>query len=204
MKNMDDTIYKALRTPRACATAVGYNSMLIVVGGVIKSNNQWVAISTTELLDTNDGYWCTCGELPSPHTQMKAATVNDKLYLLGGFDKDRIASPQMFVASLDALSNYQLNWQSVPNTPWCLSAPAVFNGSLLTVGGFYTSDLCSFNPSTGKWQQVQRKIPEERAFPAAVSVGVGDILVIGGVNNSSMLTTTVWIRRVLKNFSFKC
>ena len=63
--------------------------------------------------------------LPSPHVQMKAAIMNDKLYLLGGVDEDQKPSPQVFVASLDTLSTHQLNWQSAPNTPWCHSAPVV-------------------------------------------------------------------------------
>ena len=84
---------------------------------------KWARISTTELLDTTNGCWYTCNNLPSSHQQMKAAVMNDKL------------SPQMFVASLDTLLTHQLNWQSAPNTPWCRSAPvSLHNKFLLTVG----------------------------------------------------------------------
>ena len=106
--------YSEMPTARACATAVGYHSMLIVIGGVIMVEGEWTVVSTTELLDTTNGCWYTCNNLPSPHKQMKAAIMYDKLYLLGGVDKDRKPCPQVFVASLDTLSTHQLNWQSAP------------------------------------------------------------------------------------------
>ena len=187
--------YSEMPTARCAATAVGYHSMLIVVGGVIKVEGKWTVLSTTELLDTNNGCWYTCNNLPSPCQQIKAAIMNDELYLLGEFNKDRKPSPQVFVASLDTLSTHQLNWQSAPNTPWCHSAPVVlYNKFLLTVGGFQqsnTSEVHIFNPSTGQWKHLTN-IPAVRSAPAVV--GVADsILVIGGVTNENKYSNTMWI-----------
>ena len=180
---------------RACATAVGYHSMLIVVGGVIEVEGKRTRLSTTELLDTTNGCWYTCNNLPSPHQQMKAAIMNDKLYLLGGFDKDLKPSPQVFVASLDTLSTHQLNWQSAPNTPWCLSAPVVlYNKLLLTVGGLQqsnTSEVYIFNTSTGQWKHLTN-IPAVRSRPAVVGVA-DNILVIGGLAKDNKYSKTMWI-----------
>ena len=111
---------------------------------------------------------------------MKAAIMNDKLYLLGGYasnNNDFKPSPQVFVASLDTLSTYQLNWQSAPNTPWCCSVPVVlYNKFLLIVGGRKSSDftsqtgkVCALNPSTGQWTHLTN-IPAARSFPAAVNM----------------------------------
>ena len=187
--------YSEMPTARSRATAVGYHSMLIVIGGVIEVEGKWTRSSTTELLDTTNGCWYTCNNLPSPHKQMKAAIMNDKLYLLGGFDKDRKPSPQVFVASLDIRSTHQLNWQSAPNTPWCASAPVVlYNKFLLTVGGRQqsnTSEVCIFNPSTGQWKHLTN-IPAARAVLAVVGVA-DDILVIGGVTNENKFSNTIWI-----------
>ena len=179
--------YSEMPTARCGATAVGYHSMLIVVGGIILVEGKWTVLSTTELLDTTNGCWYTCNNLPSPHQQMKVAIMNDKLYLLGGGDNDFKPSPQVFVASLDTLSTHQLNWQSAPNTPWCLSAPIVlYNKFLLTVGGQQqsrTSEVHIFNPSTGQWKHLTN-IPAARSAPAVV--GLADsILVIGGVTNEN-------------------
>ena len=117
--------YSEMPTARYSATAVGYHSMLIVVGGASKVAGKWTTASTTELLDTTNGCWYTCNNLPSPHQQMKAAIMNNKLYLLGGANKDIQLSSQVFVASLNTLSTHQLNWQSIPNTPSLTSAPVV-------------------------------------------------------------------------------
>ena len=139
--------YSEMLTARSYAIAVGYHSMLIVVGGGIMVEGKWTRLSTTELLDTTNGCWYTCNNLPSPHQQMKAAIMN--AYLLGGFDEDLKPSPQMFVASLDTLSTHQLNWQSAPNTLWCRSTPVALNNKfLLTVGGGIKVLLLRFAFST--------------------------------------------------------
>ena len=192
--------YSEMPTARSCATAVGYHSMLIVVGGRIMVRGKWTRVSTTELLDTINGYWYTCNNLPSPHQKMKAAIMNDKLYLLGGNDKDRNPSPQVFVASLDTLSTYQLNWQSAPNTPLCFSTPVVlYNKFLLIVGGrepsdstSQTSQVFALNPSTGQWRHVTN-IPAARSFPAVVSMD-DKMIVLGGMTKENReYSNTVWI-----------
>ena len=190
--------YSEMLTARSRATAIGYHSMLIVVGGRSKVEGKWTTASTTELLDTTNGCWYTCNNLPSPHQQMQAAIMNDKLYLLGGYtsyNNDLKPSLQVFVASLDTLSTHQLNWQSAPNTPWCASAPLVlYNKFLLTVGGFQqsrASEVCIFNPSTVHWKHLTI-IPAARTAPAVV--GVADsILVIGGVTIENIYSNTIWI-----------
>ena len=128
------------------------------------------------------------------HHQLKAAIMNDKLYLLGGVDESNKTSSQVFVASLDTLSTHQLNWQSAPNTPWYGSAPVVLYNKLLTVGGIQeirTSEVCIFNPSTGQWKHLTN-IPAAISAPAVVGVA-DNILVFGGVLNKEEYSNTVWI-----------
>ena len=192
--------YSEMPTARHAPTAVGYNYMLIVVGGGIKVEGKWIRVSTTELLDTTNGCWYTCNNLPSPHQQLKAVIMNNILYLLGGVDKDVKPSPQVFVASLDNLSTHQLNWQSVPDTPWHLSAPVVlYNKFLLAVGGRQPSDFTSqtyevhaLNPPTGQWKYLAN-IPAARHFPAAVSMGDRIIIIGGMTNKNTEYSKTVWI-----------
>ena len=188
--------YSEMPTAKCYATAVGYHSMLIVVGGGNIVEGGWTRVSTTELLDSTNGCWYTCNDLPSPHQQMKAVIMNNKLYLLGGADKDLKSSPQVFFASLDNLSTHQLNWQSAPNTPWFMSAPVVlYNKLLLTVGGRQqsrrTSEVNVFNSSTGQWKHLTN-IPAARSAPAVVGVA-DNIIVIGGVTTDYKYSNTVWI-----------
>ena len=187
--------YSEMPTARYCATAVGYHSMLIVVGGGTKLEGEWTRVSTTELLDTTNGCWYTCNNLPLPHQQLNVAIMNDKVYLLGGFDKDVEPSPQAFIASLNTFSTHQLNWQLAPNTPLCGSAPVVlYNKFLLTVGGCqqnFTTEVHALNPSTGQWKHLTT-IPAARTYPAAVGVA-DNIIVIGGITDNGVYSNTVCI-----------
>ena len=187
--------YSEMPTARCYATAVGYHSMLIVVGGGIIVKDEWTRLSTTELLDTTNGCWYTCNNLPSPHQQMKAVIMNDKLYLFGGVDANFKLTPQMFVASLDNLSTHQLNWQSAPDTPWCMSAPVVlYNKFLLTVGGRQlsrTSEVNVFNSSTGQWKHLTN-IPVATSGLAVVGV-VDNIIAIGGRTSDGKYSKKIWI-----------
>ena len=167
---------------------------------MVKVEGKWARLSTTELLDTTNGCWYTCNNLPSPHQQMTAAIMNDKLYLLGGANKDFQLSPQVFVASLDTLSTHQLNWQSTPNTPSLTSTPVVlYNKFLLTVGGrksleltSQTSEVYVLNPSTGQWKYLTN-IPAARSFPAAVNMD-DKMIVIGGMTSKNKeYSNRVWI-----------
>ena len=191
--------YSEMPIARCSATAVGYHSMLIVVGGQIKVEGKWTTVSTTELLDTTNGCWYTCNNLPSPHQQIKAVIMKDKIYLLGGSDKDLELSSQVFVASLVTLSTHQLNWQSAPDSPWSLSSPVVYRQFLLAVGGRRPSDNTSrtcevhaLNPSTDHWKYLT-DIPAARSFPAVLSVD-DKLIVIGGATNDNILfSDSVWI-----------
>ena len=182
--------YSEMPTARHSATAVGYHSMLIVIGGMNKVEGKFTVVSTIELLDTTNGCWYTCNNLPSPHLQMKAVIMNDKLYLLGGVDKDFKLSLLVFVCSLDTLLTYQLNWQLTPDTPWGSSSPVVYRKFLLAVGGRQPSDINSqtpevhaLNPTTGQWKYLTN-IVAERSFPAAVSIN-DKVMVIGGARNKN-------------------
>ena len=127
--------------------------------------------------------------------------VDDILYLLGGINKDGIASPAVFCAPLDTLSNHQLKWNTQQDTPRCWSAPVSVNGTqLLIVGGSkmiggkftHTSDIHKFNKVIQSWEAIGH-IPSARSSSAAVSTADNRIIVIGGYNDKRENTKTVWI-----------
>ena len=193
-------VHSEMPTASCNATAVGYHSMLIVVGGTAVTDSGLSILSTAELFDPKIESWYKCNNLPSPSRQLKSAILNNILYLLVGSDENGVASPRVYSASLDTLSTHQLNWQSAPNTPWCYSAPVVLHNSLLSIGGRASSDrtsqtskVCAFNPSTGQWKHLTN-IPMERSVLAAV--GVGDkIIVMGGGTKTKEYSNTVLIGR---------
>ncbi|XP_065919298.1 uncharacterized protein [Dysidea avara] len=179
--------YSEMPTARAGAAAVGYKSMIIVAGGEVLVKDNFTVLATTELLDTTNGCWYTCDDLPVAHLQLKSKIINNTLYLLGGINGDAIPSSQVFTASLDNLSSRQVKWQSLPDTPWCCSTPVVlYNNFLLTVGGRQPSDVtsktnevCAFNPSTGLWKELAN-IPTARTFPGIANVADDTLIMMGG------------------------
>ena len=191
--------YSEMPTARCNATAVGYHSKLIVVGGTLKIEGEVTVLPTTELLDTINGCWYACNNLPLPHYQLKVAIMNNVLYLLGGFVQRGKQSPKVYTASLDTLSTHQLNWQSAPSTPYCLSSPVVlYSSCLLTIGGVQESDInnisrevCIFNPSTCQWK-ILTTIPTTRTGPAVVAVD-DKLLVISGLVSRNTISKVVWI-----------
>ena len=189
--------YNEMPTAKCQVTAVGYQSKLIVIGGVNDFETMNL-VSTVEVLDSTNGSWHVCNNLPSPYCQMKAAVFDDKLYLLGGYD-DISSSSQVFTSSLNAISNYELNWQPLPNAPWHYSSAAVLHSKfLLAIGGrkpsnntSQTHEVCIFNPSTGLWKSIT-KLPGERSLPAVVGMD-NKIIVIGGTNANRKYSKSVWV-----------
>ena len=67
--------YSRMPTALTSLSAVGYQSMS---GGTIKVKGKQVRLATTELLDTTNGCWHTCDDLPVPRNP---TVVCNTLYL---------------------------------------------------------------------------------------------------------------------------
>jgi len=190
--------YSKMITSRCLATAVGHQKNLLVAGGKDSSYNP---LASTEVFDSITGQWYVTGDLPSPHCSLQAAIADNTVYMLGGASNlGSRSSPKVLTASLDMLSNKQLNWDSRLSTPWNRSTPVSINGKrLLIFGGrkrigdryARTSDIYLFNKVNQSWQAVEQ-IPLPRDAPAVVYMA-DTFIVIGGVAEDGQFTNTVWI-----------
>jgi len=185
--------YTRMITPRCDATAAGYQGTLIVVGG---RDDQWRILASTELYDNAANQWYTAGNIPSPHYFLHSVIVDNTLYLLGGADKDGI-SAAVFIATLDTLSSKQLKWSSIPDTPWgCIAPVSIENKFLIIIGGLNgivsTREIYMLNKVNHSWEVIGL-LPSARSRLAAVSVVDNKIIVIGGWNDNTRSTNTVWI-----------
>ena len=190
--------YTKMITARLYATATGHQGMLIITGG---RDDKGKSLSSTELFDSSNGQWYMSNDLPQPHNSLKSVIVDNILYLLGGLNKDGYASPAVFTAPLDTLSRHQLNWNTLQDTPWCVSAPvSVYGTHLLIVGGYKkigdectdTSDVYKLNKVSHSWEAIGH-IPSARSRSAAVSTADNRVIIIGGMNDKVEFTNTVWI-----------
>ena len=184
--------YTKMITARSETTAAGHQGMLILTGGV---DDKYKTLSSTELFDSNNHQWYKCSDLPQPLYWLHSVIIDNILYLLGGY-KGGIGSPAVFTAPMDTLSTHQLEWNTHQDTPWCNSAPVSVNGThLLIVGGYEgkaISDIHKLNKVSHSWEAIGH-IPSARERPAAVSTGDNKVIVIGGRNDKSEVTNTVWI-----------
>ena len=191
--------YTKMITARSYATATGHQGMLIITGGV---GDKGEILSSTELFDSSNGQWYMSDDLPQPHYWLKSVIVYNTytLYLLGGENIYGEYSPAVFTARLDTLSRHQLKWNTLQDTPWCVSAPvSVYGTHLLIVGGWkkigdkytHTSDVYKLNKVSHSWE-ASGHIPSARGSSAAVSTADNRVIVIGGVNDKEEFPKTVW------------
>ena len=195
---------------RSHATAAGHQEILIVTGGKGEGNPE-VILSSTELLHSKDGQLVgsldLCSDLPSCRFSLKSVIVGNTLYVLGGFHGGG-ASNTVYTASLNTVIAQGLRWnKSSDKTPFCACTPVSVNGThLLIVGGnngefstfkktIYTSNIYKPIDKKGindRWEIIGH-IKSARSNSAAVCTADNRVIVIGGKDDNSRITNTVWI-----------
>ena len=189
--------YTKMITARSLSTATGHQGMLIITGG---RDDRYKILSSTELFDSSNGQWYTCGDLPQAQYRLQSVIVDNVVYLLGGVDKN-----VSYSASLDTLSKHELNWNIHQDTPLCNSAPvSVHDTYLLMVGGskmtglahIRYSNIYNLNKVSHSWEAIGH-IPSARNLSAAVNTVDNQVIVIGGLNDKNEVTNTVWIATVV-------
>ena len=188
--------YSQMPTVRWYASAVSHQSMMIVMGG--RDENKHM-LNTTELLDSTTGQWVKCNDFPQSLARLQLVIVGDLLYTLGGEKDDDKYSKAVYTAPLHALSNHQLEWQQLADTPWEASvAVSVHNKYLLAVGGNGVHDtVCILKREKGSmitstsWESIGT-LPKVHRFTSAVSLG-DQIIVIGGRNEEFNKHNTVTV-----------
>ena len=191
--------YAKMPTARYATTAIGYQSQLIVMGGCsdFKHPN-----SIVEVLNSADGHWFTCNNLPHPLSCVKTVMIGNVLYVLGGssesvssrekFSQDGY-SKRVYATSLHTLPDHHLNWQRLIDTPWYGSSIANLDNHVLAVGGVqaHHDTLCVLRIKTGSlitstsWEPIG-SLPVSNLFNSAV-IGIGNQIIVfgGGIYNKS-------------------
>ena len=188
--------YSQMPTARRNATVVSHQSMMIVMGGYYDNHT----LSTTELLHNTTGQWVKCNDLPQPLACLQSVIAGDMLYTLGGVKADITLSKAVYAAPLHALSNNQLEWQQLADTPLEASAAVSVNIKyLLAVGGDGVHDtVCVLKSekagsmiTSTSWESIGT-LPQVHLATSAVSLG-NQIIVIGGYDEKSDKHNTVTI-----------
>ena len=189
--------YSQMPTTRWCASAVSHQSMMIVMGGMDANKH---ILGTTELLDSTNGQWFKCNDLPQPLFWLQSVIVGGLLYTLGGVHDNVDDSKAAYAAPLHALSNHQLQWQQLADAPWDDPAAVSMNNKyLLAVGGeaehgtvyVLKIDKAGSMITSTSWESIGT-LPKVHVGTSAVSLG-NQIIVIGGMDEEGQKHKTVTI-----------
>ena len=202
--------FPPMPTKRYGACALCTNKALIVAGGEGLSSK----VATTEVLNTVTLQWSTAVDLPQPMFGGSLVQVSDdRLYMLGTFDKDNSPIKLVYTCSLNALlqlcnpqsfgvhparslSPSQV-WRSVTDIPAIDSSYVSLLGRLLAIGGKDSDNkpitaIYMYDPSTNSWEVISNMAIPRRNFYAAV-LPDNQLIVVGGCIGDYTITDSVEI-----------
>ena len=203
--------FPPMPSKRSNTAAICTGTSLIVAGGQGKGAPVMV---TVEVMNTWTNQWSTAAPLPEPMWAASTAMCGDRVYVLGGWDKNRSA----FMCSLSSLlhscskskpstltrrrfkSQHSTRddgavWKRLANLPVTWFACVSFNGRLLVIGGLDTDNkpittVHIYRPSTNSWEVVSHMMVARRQCFAAV-LPDDQLMVVGGITDTGDSTDTV-------------
>ena len=213
--------FPELPTPRSACSAVGYNSWLIIVGGVSSNfydQHQDIDLNLpVEVLNTGSKQWHTLSNTPEPWKNMKPALVGDVCYFMGGsevltrcstkwwphlYNVHGLSLPALLSAVHSADKDTKQMWKEIPKLKFSRASLLSLNGSLLALGGVDTSRYYVVTPSIflyqsdrKKWQKVA-DLHEEKLDCTCVVTPDGDLLVAAGFNDRELGNVRVELARL--------
>ena len=204
--------FPPMPTKRSNTAAICTGTSLIVAGGQGKGAP---VMATVEVMNTWTNQWSTAAHLPEPMWAASTAMCGDRVYILGGWDKNR----SVCVCSLSALlhscksksstltkrrfkSQHSTKddsavWKRLANIPVTWFACVSFSSQLLVIGGLDSDNKPStnvhvYNPSTNAWEVVSHTVVARRQCFAAV-LPDDQLMVVGGITDTGDSTDTVEI-----------
>jgi len=131
------------------------------------------------------GTWLTLAPMPSARQELATAALNDKLYVIGGFENS-VSSDRVDV--YDPATNAWASARPIP-VPNDHNSAAVAAGKLYSFGG-HSQAAFVYEPVSNTWSAVASMNSLHDATPA-VAVINDKIYVAGGVNSAGMSTREV-------------
>ena len=178
--------FPAMPTKRYSAAAVTIGQHLVVAGG---QTGMARYLNTVEVMDTETLTWSAVANLPRSIFWTSATICGDRLYVLGGFDKND-STTSMLTCSLEVLlhSCSEISpdsvWQRIADVPVHLSTCVAINEDLVAVGGRnkakeITAAVHKFNPTTDSWDLISY-MPTGRYDCLVTLLPTNEIIIVGG------------------------
>jgi hypothetical protein len=154
----------------------------------------WKSIDTIDRYDIRTNTWTTIGKLSKPRSSNIAATIADKVYLVGGWDATPKAPNDFEGTFHSSVDVFDLKTETVSVAPYQMPLPLrrAFTGveykdQILLVGGLgvgsshfeLISNVTLMDPKTGIATELP-KLPFATFAPAAETIG-DELFVFGGM-----------------------
>ena len=182
-----------MSTSRYSPSVASYQKWLIVAGGKIGGG---LRSNKVELLDTLSGQWYEGSPLPNVYSEKSSAINGNVWYLSREYSSLGVPNKRVLSVCLDELISQAVSqsaattspstpspWQTLTDTPLTHSTILVLNGALLTVGGYESSAVHLYKPSSGNWVKVG-DLPTRQWECACMILPSGEIFVAGGHSES--------------------
>lgn len=197
VKNKRWTPLPPLPQPRAGGGAGIVGTTLYFYGGSerppgteddLDKANTWAL----DLANLSEG-WNARARMPSPRNHLGYATLDGKVYAIGGQKGDREATGNQ--ASVHAYDPAADAWRSVASLPYALghigSGPIVHNGKIVLVGGITnvftnTDAILTYDPAQNRWERAGTVFGDRKSVLAMVHDK--EIYVVGGGNHTAVET----------------
>ena len=178
--------YPPMTKPSRESSVISYDRFIIVVGGKGKDGKY---LARVQVLDTTNRQWYQTTPLPEPCVHLTSCVIGNIVYLLGGWIRDSgTPNEHVFSVSLDKLISNAVSpstdatpspWSTLEDSPVKLSTALALQGSLLAVGGWESSAIRAYQPSSKSWVKVG-DLPREQCKCGCAILPNGELLVAGG------------------------
>jgi N-acetylneuraminic acid mutarotase len=143
-------------------------------------------------LKTNeDGSWTLKSNLPTTRSRLKAETVGNKIYVIGGENgSTEYTTNEEYDPQSDTWTT--MSSMSIARSSFGI---ATFNNRIYVIGGYggygigVLDDNEVYNPALDSWD-IKASMPAARGFSATATLN-GKIYVIGGYNSNNNVVSTV-------------
>jgi len=178
------------------ASKVGFlllvTSIFIIIEYIVTSGitSPAFSLNNNSSASISSNAWTIGANLPTPRTDFTDTSINEKIYIIGGFNNKGKTSDTVEI--YDTKTNV---WSSASPLPIPLdhTAAAAYNGSIYVVGGYTSSKIHASNPSirlfiysplSDKWIE-GKSLPKSRGALSANFVD-GILHAIGGVDKTGV------------------
>ena len=204
--------FPPMPTKRKYTTAVCTETSLIVAGGM--GSGVGSVLSIVEVMNTESHQWSIAADLPQPMYTASGKICGERIYILGGVNKDTAYIKSVYTCSVSDLLQscissslkarshrihvyYKANvWRQVADLPFTRSTCASFHSRLLAIGGRVdyakaSSNVYMYNSATNSWEIISHMASGRYDCFAAV-LPDNQLMVVGSfVTGGSPLNDTV-------------